>query len=127
MSIFHIPNVSFAGTHWVNEILRMLVTGVAQYTSDPIHNLESGNYRDLASCDATSPRVLQTHLPHDMLPQSITSGKILYVMRDPRDQIVSLYHHHQGLKWSRTMEFPEFFRNVMDNPHKGKTISLNLP
>lgn len=98
----------------------MLVAGRTDYTKGPINNLESGNCLDPNKVDPATPRVLHTHLPQDMLPKSITQRKIVYVMRDPRDQLVSLYHHHQGLKWSPEMSFKEFFRNVLENPHKGK-------
>ena len=100
----------------------MLVTGATDYRIDPINNLESGNYSDIAP--RNTPRVLHTHLPHHMLPKSIMDKKIVYVMRDPRDQLVSLYHHHQGLKWSPTVPFKEFFENVLNNPHKGTSFCL---
>ncbi|XP_067930825.1 sulfotransferase 1E1-like [Watersipora subatra] len=108
-----------SGTHWVYEIIRMLVSGLLNYTADPIYNLESGNYADSdGPKESSSPRVLHTHLPPDMLPKSITERKMVYILRDPRDQLVSLYHHHQGLKWSPKMSFTDFFKNVQDYPEK---------
>lgn len=115
---------SVVGTHWVNEIMRMLLSGKAEYNSDPISNMESGNF-DSTSCNSSSstePRVLHTHLPCQMLPQTILRQKIVYIMRNPKDQIVSLYHHHQGLKRSPTLTFSEFFNQVLNEPHKGMSL-----
>lgn len=115
-----------SGTHWVNEIMRMLISGDTTYNCQPICNLESGNYDFSSSSDTTisAPRVLHTHLPCQMLPHSILCRKMVYIMRNPRDQIVSLYHHHQGLKWSPTLTFEEFFHQVLSNPQKGKTAII---
>lgn len=101
----------------------MLVSGVTEYLSDPLNNLESGNYGDHSrGCR----RILHTHLPYDLLPNSILQKKITYVMRDPRDQIVSLYHHHQGLKWSPSLSFKEFFKDVLENANKGELVEKHV-
>lgn len=58
-----------------------------------INGLASGTLQELS--DLPSPRVIQTHLPHDMLPQKVQDGqaKVIYVYRDPRDMAVSMWHH----------------------------------
>ena len=100
----------------------MLLSGKAEYDPAPICNMESGNYGSTSQDNQSpaEPRVLHTHLPCQMLPQTIMRQKIVYVMRNPKDQIVSLYHHHQGLKWSPTLSFAEFFHQVINEPHRGK-------
>lgn len=96
--------------------MTMLITGETEYLLSPINNLESGCF---PLSDSPIPRVIQTHLPYDMLPDSILSKKIVYVLRNPRDQMVSLYHHHQGLRWTPSLTFQQFFADVIENPGKG--------
>ncbi|XP_077432845.1 sulfotransferase family 2, cytosolic sulfotransferase 3 isoform X3 [Vanacampus margaritifer] len=44
-----------------------------------------------------SPRALVTHFPYQLMPQSFFSSKakVIYVMRNPKDVIVSSYYFHQ--------------------------------
>uniref|UniRef100_A0ACD5UJ62 Uncharacterized protein n=1 Tax=Avena sativa TaxID=4498 RepID=A0ACD5UJ62_AVESA len=42
-----------------------------------------------------SPRLMNTHVHHSLLPPSVTDGpdcKVVYVCRDPKDMVVSLWH-----------------------------------
>ncbi|CAL5088560.1 unnamed protein product [Urochloa decumbens] len=42
-----------------------------------------------------SPRLMSTHLPFTLLPPRVTAGggcKVVYVCRDPKDMVVSLWH-----------------------------------
>ena len=54
-----------------------------------------------------SPRVIKSHLPLELLPPSLaTTGKVIFVCRNARDQAVSFYHHeklltHHGLLTSQ--------------------------
>ncbi|KAL6859136.1 hypothetical protein ACP4OV_018138 [Aristida adscensionis] len=51
-----------------------------------------------------SPRILSTHLPYSLLPASATADgggagcRIIYVSRDPKDTLVSLWHFNDGVK-----------------------------
>ena len=43
---------------------------------------------------APSPRFVKTHLPMSLMPPKILeTAKVIYLARDPRDVIVSCYHH----------------------------------
>jgi Sulfotransferase domain len=60
--------------------------------------------------DAPSPRLVWTHSAYDaMFP------KVVYVVRDPRDVVISYYHHHRkyysGAGWSQP--FGDFFRKFL--------------
>lgn len=42
------------------------------------------------------PRCIKTHMPFSLLPPKILDTcKVIYVARDPRDVVVSYYHHHR--------------------------------
>ena len=42
------------------------------------------------------PRIIKTHLPLDLLPQKLLDTcKVVYVGRNPKDMVVSFYHHLQ--------------------------------
>uniref|UniRef100_A0A0D9X1A5 Sulfotransferase domain-containing protein n=1 Tax=Leersia perrieri TaxID=77586 RepID=A0A0D9X1A5_9ORYZ len=50
-----------------------------------------------------SPRLINTHAPYPLLPASITAGegcncKVVYICRDPKDMVVSLYHFMRRLQ-----------------------------
>ncbi|CAH0723133.1 unnamed protein product, partial [Brenthis ino] len=46
--------------------------------------------------DAPSPRFIKTHLPLSLLPPNLLStAKVIYVARDPRDVAVSYYYLHK--------------------------------
>ncbi|CAL5088561.1 unnamed protein product [Urochloa decumbens] len=41
-----------------------------------------------------SPRLMSTHLPFTLLPEPVTGGRcrVVYICRDPKDMVVSLWH-----------------------------------
>lgn len=46
--------------------------------------------------EAPSPRFIKTHLPLSLLPPNLLStAKVVYVARDPRDVTVSYYYLHK--------------------------------
>ena len=45
-----------------------------------------------------SPRVIKSHLPISMLnPDVLKTGKIIVVLRNPKDCVASLFHHERLL------------------------------
>ncbi|KAJ8722507.1 hypothetical protein PYW07_003687 [Mythimna separata] len=68
--------------------------------------------------DAPSPRFVKTHVPLTLLPPKILETvKVVYVARDPRDVVVSCYHHARLLTataYSGTFkEFWSLFHNSL--------------
>ncbi|CAM0885776.1 unnamed protein product [Alopecurus aequalis] len=92
-----------SGTTWLKALSFLVLnrsayppTGVADHPlshSNP-HNLvffleaNHGYYERLPS-----PRLLATHLPYSLIPPM--DGRIVYVGRDPKDTLVSLWHPHE--------------------------------
>ncbi|KAJ1272850.1 hypothetical protein BS78_06G234000 [Paspalum vaginatum] len=58
------------------------------------------------------PRLMSTHLPYSLLPRRARAGgsgsgsgcRIVYIARDPKDTLVSLWHFDAGVKWSSQAE-----------------------
>ena len=61
-----------------------------------------------------SPRILATHMPYSLLPDSITGSgcRIIYICRDPKDVVVSLWHFSakaSAAKGRECFPFDKFF------------------
>lgn len=90
------------GTHWVWEVVKMLRKGQADIearTKEAVM-LEFQDVDRLPAVAAEpSPRTLNSHNPFCHLPQQIVEKKvkILHVVRNPKDTLVSLFHHKKGL------------------------------
>lgn len=58
-----------------------------------------------------NPRTIKTHMPFSLLPPKLLDTcKVIYVARNPRDVVVSYYHHHR--MWAThgyTGDFKKFF------------------
>ncbi|XP_076453019.1 sulfotransferase 1B1-like [Babylonia areolata] len=87
-----------SGTHWLFEVIRMLMEGK---TDLPV--VEKGEF--MIEVDMTdipskpSPRILNSHVLYDQLPNLRSSRcKVVYVTRNPRDVAVSFYNHTRKLK-----------------------------
>ena len=53
----------------------------------------------IAAIPETERRFIKSHLPLSLLPKNlITTAKVVYVARNPRDVMVSYYHHHKLIK-----------------------------
>ncbi|XP_041377237.1 sulfotransferase 1C4-like isoform X2 [Gigantopelta aegis] len=101
------------GSNWMFHIFNMLLNGSSDYcnTSKPLHFLETIDIPGLEV--QKSGRVLNTHLLFHQLPKQIIEKKrpIIYVLRNPKSAVVSLYHHFRDFKpiefegsWPQTLE-----------------------
>ncbi|KAH9525685.1 hypothetical protein Btru_002044 [Bulinus truncatus] len=88
-----------AGTHWVWEILRMLLAGRTdvQLAEKDMCMIEQAEQSSLNA--VPSPRVLNTHVLFHLLPSEVMHRrpKIVYLTRNPKDTAVSMYHHNRRL------------------------------
>lgn len=85
----------FSGTHWTCNLLHFLMQ------TGPLDSAVSKapvllELYTLDEVEATpSPRILSTHMKPEMLPpDTFTKGrKIVLLFRNPKDTLVSLFHH----------------------------------
>ncbi|KAF6141623.1 hypothetical protein GIB67_001175 [Kingdonia uniflora] len=88
-----------------------------------------------------SPRVFHTHLFYNVLPESIknSKSKIVYVVRNPKDTFISLWHFMNEIRTNEPGPFPiekafeSFYNGVhshgpfFDHVLQYWTESLNSP
>lgn len=95
---FH-KHIDIAGTHWVWEIVSMLLKGSAEYDK----SIKEQNMIDFHFPEEfdnlKSPRVLNSHFTWRHLPEEIREKKcrIIFLQRNPKDTVVSYYHHMKNL------------------------------
>ncbi|XP_052241326.1 sulfotransferase 1A3-like isoform X2 [Dreissena polymorpha] len=108
-------NAIVARTHWAHEILSMLHRGKAETISERFTLLEATTEQEFAS--APSPRVLTSHLPLRLLPDNaISKIKIVLVLRNPKDLVVSKYHHMLGMRsYDYTGAFKHFLQWFLED------------
>ncbi|XP_071169135.1 sulfotransferase 1B1-like [Mytilus edulis] len=114
-----------SGTHWVHEIVSMLLHRTTEYNSHG--ELNFCNFECQSDWDRlekmNSPRFFHTHLPMEYLPRKhVENGyKIIYLNRNPKDRAVSQYLFLQGKTGVPPMTWNEFFEKfvVNDNIYGG--------
>lgn len=106
-----------SGTHWIHEILSMLMNRKAEYNITGVLaeiNLEYTT--DFNTLDELpNPRLFHTHLPYRYLPRKhIENGyKIIYLNRNPKDRWVSQYTFLSGKIGIPEWTWEEFFKTVI--------------
>ena len=109
-----------SGTTWMQQIVKLLRSGgqgddVPLDRSIPWLELLDcapskmlGYTPDMAtSRDALSPRVFKSHFPYEFVPGGLphtTPAKYIYMMRNPKDVLVSSWHHTNMTKSKRSWE-----------------------
>ncbi|XP_022297523.2 sulfotransferase 1B1-like [Crassostrea virginica] len=88
-----------SGSHWVWEIVGMLLRGEATYVKEGKESMFLEALDDLDTIHSmTSPRPLNTHVPFRWLPRRhVENGwRIVHVVRNPKDVAVSMFYHFKG-------------------------------
>ncbi|XP_046548124.1 sulfotransferase 1B1-like [Haliotis rubra] len=90
-----------SGTHWLWETTSMLLQGKAE-TIPHWKSKVMVEFQPQEVIDAFpgSPRVLNTHVRYNQLPAEAREKKcrIIFVLRNPKDVVVSSFNHHKGFK-----------------------------
>lgn len=102
-----------SGTHWIFEITKMLLNNAVDFVESKGRRMLE-MIPDLSELDSVpAPRVLFTHVPFQYLPKKHieNKGKIVHIVRNPKDVMVSFYHHAQHDKFVIDLKLPwnEYF------------------
>ncbi|XP_067649081.1 sulfotransferase 1B1-like [Haliotis asinina] len=111
-----------SGTHWMWEVAGMLLAGSTNYIRQ-IKESQFLEVKTVAVLDAlASPRLLNTHVGFRFLPSEIVTKriKVIYLLRNPKDVAVSLYHHVTGLSAGRKSEYNGTWDDFLDAYIQGK-------
>ncbi|XP_075715894.1 sulfotransferase 6B1-like [Rhinoderma darwinii] len=83
-----------SGTHWLAEIMKHLYPSKVSLTP-PIEFGEVSKLEELNNM--TTKRIVPTHLNYAMLPKDFKAKKCkaIYIIRNPKDTAVSLFHYYR--------------------------------
>lgn len=89
-----------SGTHWVWEIVHMLVSGRAEYEARTKEHLMVEMVELDTITSQPSPRFINSHLRLRHLPRELVTkrSKVIHLTRNPKDIVVSLYFHMTQMK-----------------------------
>ena len=80
----------------------------------PVHRIERLILFCLLPQDIPSPRIMKTHMMHDQMaggPPTDSPAKYIYIARNPKDVVVSMYHHSSARKYYEfTGTLDDFFK-----------------
>jgi hypothetical protein len=119
----------YAGTHWVWEIITMILKGKAEYEKRPkeVYMLEFQPVEKLS--EEKRPRIFNTHLfPNEVPTASLEGkGKSLFLVRNPKDVVVSYYHHLRNMKIADSpISWNDYMHLVINYGGKEHSISLYI-
>ncbi|XP_020859723.1 sulfotransferase 2A1-like isoform X2 [Phascolarctos cinereus] len=108
-----------SGTHWVIEIVSLIrskgdntwVQSIPIWNRSPWIETDQGQLL-LSKKEQNGPRFYSSHLPIQLFPKSYfhSKAKIIYIMRNPKDVVVSLYYFSKVAKFFHTAEsFSQMF------------------
>ena len=94
----------------MNEMIPRLLQSTLDSTHELVHTFLE-YMPDLTDLKAmASPRVMTTHLPYRYLPKELKEnyGKIIHIIRNPKDVVVSAFHFYNVNKWVKDYVYPEW-------------------
>ncbi|XP_032119052.1 bile salt sulfotransferase-like [Sapajus apella] len=124
-----------SGTHWIIEILNLIhVNGDPTWIQTVPVFLRSPWIEDAHLqkdlINRNGPRLMVSHLPVQLFPRSYfnCNAKVVYILRNPKDIITSLYHVSRGFVCKKQPEnFDEFLnRFIKGDVHYGSWFDHTL-
>ncbi|XP_063326923.1 amine sulfotransferase-like [Pelmatolapia mariae] len=103
-----------SGTVWAQQII-ISIHELHGYQNKYSTNIERMPWLEYKTAEYTllpSPRLFASHLPEHIMPPGVKEkkAKIVYLMRNPKDNMVSFYHFSKALADLETPEsFDQFF------------------
>nr|XP_060609202.1 amine sulfotransferase-like [Anolis sagrei ordinatus] len=115
-----------SGTIWTQNILSLILHEGHRNGTEDMDLLDrvpwlEYNVRNIDYVNRPSPRLFATHLPYYLAPKGLKMkrGKVIYVIRNPKDVLVSYYHFS---KVSVKLEEVEDFEIIMERFLAGKVV-----
>uniref|UniRef100_A0A3Q3BGR1 Sulfotransferase n=1 Tax=Kryptolebias marmoratus TaxID=37003 RepID=A0A3Q3BGR1_KRYMA len=115
-----------SGTVWMQEILPLVLNGGDLTPLNTVVNwdrvpwLEETRLAKVVD-QLTSPRALVSHFTYNLMPPSFhtSKAKVIYVMRNPKDVLVSSYYFHQMASF---LEDPGTFDEFIEKFLEGRVL-----
>ena len=114
------------GTTWTQQIVRLIINRGKEdglRINDAVPWVEAFcdfpamDYKYYVDVDKMiSPRAFKSHFRYDMMPcglPSSTSGKYIYVVRNPKDVAVSFFHHDRAIPFYPLCEWDEYLEKFL--------------
>ncbi|XP_062254921.1 sulfotransferase 2B1-like [Platichthys flesus] len=115
-----------SGTVWMQEILPLVLNGGDLEPIQTIPNWDRVPWLEeirlsIVVDQLKSPRALVTHFPYHLMPASFhtSKAKLIYVVRNPKDVLVSSYYFHQMAAF---LEDPGTFDEFMEKFLHGRVM-----
>ncbi|XP_025762444.1 amine sulfotransferase [Oreochromis niloticus] len=105
-----------SGTVWAQQIIISIheLHGNQNKYSTNIERMPWLEYKTAEYTLLPSPRLFASHLPEHIMPPGVKEkkAKIVYLMRNPKDNVVSFYHFSKAMA---DLDTPESFDRVVHN------------
>ncbi|XP_058485812.1 sulfotransferase family 5A, member 1 [Solea solea] len=111
-----------SGTTWMQGIVSLMSHRGDAHINQTVPNwarapwLEQFYSAAILEASTSTPRVITTHLPHQLLGPALqgSKAKVIYVSRNPKDAVVSFYHFHKMANFlPEAGTFPEFLNKFL--------------
>ncbi|XP_035657841.1 amine sulfotransferase-like [Branchiostoma floridae] len=124
-----------SGTNWMMEIVGKVMKAAGKM-ADPEEHVtwcfelqmpESDEKpRHVLAMDSPSPRIIHTHLPRQLAPKMVANPqgkvKVIVVLRNPKDVVVSFYHYEKKMETEFDMEYLESWDAYATNYLEGNCM-----
>ncbi|CAF1047365.1 unnamed protein product [Brachionus calyciflorus] len=113
-----------SGTTWTEEIVWLVENNLDYDKSLKTSHFERVLFLDkepiIKIDQLPAPRVLKSHLPLEYLPDDIAKFcKVIYIMRNPKDVLVSYFSF---VKWLKDLEFSGTLEDIVEHFSKNKIL-----